>query len=71
MPDYKEMYFKLFRASETAIGLLIDAQKECEEIYLSSPDPALVDLLSFREGQEAESQKTSSVVSVNGSLSKG
>ena len=35
-PDYKELYFKLFRASEQAIRLLIAAQQECEELYLSS-----------------------------------
>lgn len=35
MPDYKEMYLKLFRASEEAVNLLIAAQRECEEIYVS------------------------------------
>lgn len=35
-PDYKEMYLKLFRASETAINLLASAQRECEELYLSA-----------------------------------
>jgi len=39
MPDYKEMYFKMFRASEQAINILIAAQQECEENYISSPDP--------------------------------
>lgn len=38
MPDYKEMYFKLFRASEKAANLLIDAQRECEEMYISEED---------------------------------
>jgi len=37
MPDYKEMYLKLFRASEQAINLLIAAQQECEELYISAP----------------------------------
>lgn len=41
MPDYKEMYLKLFRASEDAVNLLIAAQRECEELYLSSPEPEL------------------------------
>lgn len=41
MPDYKELYFKLFRASEQAINTLIHAQKECEELYLSDPEPEL------------------------------
>ena len=38
MPDYKEMYFRLFRATEDAIELLIKAQQECEEMYLSAAD---------------------------------
>ena len=32
--DYKELYFKLVRASEAAIRILITAQQECEELYL-------------------------------------
>ena len=35
MPDYKEMYLKMVRASERAINTLIEAQRECEEMYLS------------------------------------
>lgn len=41
MPDYKEMYLKLFRASEQAISTLIQAQRECEELYISQPEPDL------------------------------
>ena len=41
MPDYKEMYLKLFRASEKAVNLLIAAQQECEEMYLSASEPEL------------------------------
>ncbi|MDD4511475.1 MAG: hypothetical protein PHY23_11290 [Oscillospiraceae bacterium] len=41
MPDYKEMYLKLFRASEEAVNVLIAAQRECEELYISSPEPEL------------------------------
>lgn len=37
MPDYKEMYLTLFRATERAVNLLIAAQQECEERYLDSP----------------------------------
>lgn len=36
MPDYKEMYLQLFRASEAAIGELIAAQRKCEELYLAA-----------------------------------
>ena len=39
MPDYKEMYLKLFRATETAISCLIEAQRECEDMYINAPEP--------------------------------
>lgn len=38
MPDYKEMYLKMFRASEKAINILIAAQQECEEHCISLSD---------------------------------
>ncbi len=38
MPNYEEMYFKILRASEDAIRLLIRAQRECEEPYMSAPE---------------------------------
>lgn len=38
MPDYKEMYLKLLRATEKAMEILISAQCECEELYVSAPD---------------------------------
>ena len=41
MPDYKEMYFKLFRATEKAMEILIDAQRECEEMYINAPTPEI------------------------------
>ena len=41
LPDYKEMYYKLFRASEQAVRILISAQRECEKIYTSTPEPEL------------------------------
>lgn len=39
MPDYKEMYLKLFRATEAAISSLINAQRECEALYLDGDEP--------------------------------
>ncbi|TQI69043.1 hypothetical protein [Clostridium sp. KNHs216] len=39
MPDYKEMYLKMLRTSEQAVNILITAQRECEELYISSPQP--------------------------------
>ncbi len=39
--DYKEMYFKLFRATADAIEVLEAAQQECEELYISAEEPTL------------------------------
>lgn len=41
MPDYKKMYLTLFRATEQAINALIEAQRECEELYISEPETEL------------------------------
>lgn len=38
MPDYKEMYLTMVRASEDAVSCLIAAQRKCEELYLSAPE---------------------------------
>ena len=40
--DYKEMYLKMMRASEAAIRILVKAQQECEEMYISQPEPKLI-----------------------------
>ena len=42
MPDYKEMYLTMMRATEQAIRILIEAQQTCEELYLSASEPELV-----------------------------
>lgn len=51
MPDYKEMYLKMFRVSEEAVIILIAAQQECEEMYISQHKPELkvVPLASKKE----------------------
>ena len=36
--DYKEMYLKMVRATEEAVQILIRAQQECEELYLSATE---------------------------------
>lgn len=41
MPDYKELYLGLFRATEKAINILVEAQQKAEEQYLSSPEVAM------------------------------
>ncbi|MBS1402046.1 MAG: hypothetical protein HPZ79_03570 [Oscillospiraceae bacterium] len=37
-PDYKEMYLIMCRAAERALRILIEAQQQCEELYLSAGD---------------------------------
>ena len=44
MPDYREMYYKLFRASEQAVSVLLRAQRECEELYLNAPEAPIIEL---------------------------
>lgn len=38
MTDYKQLYLKLFNASEDAIERLVAVQRECEEIIISDSD---------------------------------
>ena len=33
--NYKEMYLKMMRAMEKAMNILIEAQRKCEEMYIS------------------------------------
>ena len=54
MPDYKEMYLTLFRASEEVVNALIAAQRACEEMYISQPEPEIV-VLPFGEREEGGS----------------
>ena len=42
MPDYKEMYLHLMRETEKSIRILIEAQRECERIYLEAEEPQLI-----------------------------
>ena len=39
MIDYQEMYYKINRAMEKAVNILVEAQRECEEDYLKQTDP--------------------------------
>lgn len=52
MPDYKEMYLNLFRASERAVSILIEAQRECEELILSAGEPELIVLKNPKKDLE-------------------
>lgn len=44
MPDYQKLYYTMFRASEQAIRLLISAQQECGELYLSTSKAEILPL---------------------------
>ncbi len=52
MPDYKEMYFKLFRATEEAVRILSEAQLACEEIYISSSEEKITVYPPFGEKRD-------------------
>lgn len=52
--DYKAMYTRMVRASESAINILIEAQKECEEMYLEATEPFLDEIRKAFEGEEEE-----------------
>ena len=41
MADYEKMYLKMLQATEQAVRILIAAQLECEELFVSSPEPEL------------------------------
>ena len=47
MENYKEMYLKMMRASEEAIRILVQAQQECEEMYLSAESDEEVSLIDM------------------------
>lgn len=44
MVDYKEMCKKMFQAAELSISILIAAQRECEEMYISAPESKIISL---------------------------
>ena len=54
MVDYKEMYEKMFRAAEQSVNILIAAQRECEEMYISAPESKLIPL--DRETDKSENK---------------
>lgn len=52
MPDYQKMYLHLMRETEKAVRILVQAQQDCEEICLNSPEPSLVPLAPPPSGGE-------------------
>lgn len=39
MADYKSMYKHLFQQTERAVRIIQQAQLDCEEIYINTPEP--------------------------------
>ena len=40
MVDYKKMYVTMVNAAEKAMELLIEAQRQCEELYIETEEPS-------------------------------
>ena len=53
MADYQAMYLKLFRSVTTAIEELEQAQRNCEELFVSSPE----NVLNFPMENESETSE--------------
>ena len=41
MPNYKKMYIHLMRETEKAIRIMMKAQQDCEELYITTSEPKL------------------------------
>ena len=41
MPDYKALYYQLFRANEQALQILLQAQQAAEQALLQQAEPPL------------------------------
>ena len=52
MVDYKEMYKRMFQAAEQSINILIAAQRECEEMYISAPESKIIRLAQKADEDE-------------------
>jgi hypothetical protein len=51
MPDYKAMYVKLFQSQTKAIGILQDAKKETENMYIEA-EPTDIHVLKTPDASE-------------------
>lgn len=49
MTDYKKMYLIMANETERAINILIEAQRQCEELYINSTEPEITQLDSAAE----------------------
>lgn len=60
MPDYKAMYFRMAHETAKAIDILIEVQRECEEMYINAEEPELT-VLSFPENEPPDGGGSDSV----------
>ncbi len=64
MPDYKQMYSKLFNAVSEAVELLQNAQAETEELFIKTASDdtplMLLPLEDLQQGIDAQNKFTSS-----------
>ena len=56
MADYQEMYRVLFRGVTQAVAILQKAQRQAEEIYLSSHPPELYVLPEEEEPKKGDGE---------------
>lgn len=54
MSDYKELYFKMMRATEDSIRILIQAQQVCEEEILQEPEKPKLLILPHQESSRED-----------------
>lgn len=57
MSDYQELYYKMFRATEEAINILISAQRECEKLYISSAERELREIPQISEKEKSKDEE--------------
>ena len=56
MADYKQMYIKMAQAAEKAIRVLIAAEQDCENLYLSEDNPEPVLLLPREDRKSTDGE---------------
>lgn len=52
MIDYKAMYLKMVCETERAINILIEAQRECEKLYINAPETKIRPMFSNQTEEE-------------------
>ena len=57
MPDYRELYHKLFNQMTNTISDLQKAQQECEDIYLASKPSTIVQMKSSNSSKTQDKQE--------------